>query len=52
MMTTVLSEMLLFRTFIEPLGENHSHNNPYNHYEAMGRFLLLMTSNTTISEML
>ncbi len=38
--------------FIEPLGENPTHNKPHNRYEAMGRFLILMTSNTFISEML
>ncbi len=38
--------------FIEPLGDNPTHNKPHNRYEAMGRYLLRMTSNTFISEIL
>ena len=38
--------------FIEPLCENPTYNNPHNRYEARGRFFLLMTSNTFVSEML
>jgi len=51
-MPTVLREMWLIRTSIEPFGETPTHNNPQNRNEARERLFHLLTSNIFISEIL
>lgn len=52
MMATGLKEMLLIRTFIEPFGENPTHNNHQYRSEARELFVRRLTSSTFISEIL
>ena len=51
-MPNLLRVILLIRTNIESLGECPTHNNHFNCEEGSGRFWLLMTSDTYISEIL
>lgn len=51
-MPTSSMVMQLIRTFVEPVGENPTRNNPLNRDAARDGLLLRMTSDTFISEML